>query len=118
MEKTLTIDGQEVRFRASAAIPRLYRIKFGRDLIQDMASIKKELDKQADPTLSTIPVKTLTLFENVAYIMAKHGNPDGVPNTAEEWLDSFDTFSVYAVFPAIMELWSANMTQINEPQKK
>lgn len=118
MEKTLTVDGKEVRFRASAAIPRIYRSKFRRDLIQDMASIKKELDKQANPTLSTLPLKTLTLFENVAYLMAKHADPDGVPNTPEAWLEGFDTFSVYAVFPTIMELWSANMVQLNKPQKK
>lgn len=118
MEKTLTIDGKEIRFQASAAIPRIYRIKFRRDLIQDMDSIKKELDKQANPTLSTLPPKTLTLFENVAYIMAKHADPDSVPDTPESWLEGFDTFSIYAVFPTIMKLWSENMVQLNKPQKK
>ena len=29
--KKIEIDGQMVEFRASAAVPRLYRIKFGRD---------------------------------------------------------------------------------------
>ena len=31
--------------RASALIPRQYRYKFGRDLIQDMQTIQKEADK-------------------------------------------------------------------------
>ena len=44
MERTITIDGQEVRLRASAAIPRLYRIKFQRDILQDMQKIRKELE--------------------------------------------------------------------------
>ena len=30
--KKIEIDGQQVDFRASAAVPRLYRIKFGRDI--------------------------------------------------------------------------------------
>ena len=30
--KTVEIDGKEVIFKASAAIPRIYRIKFGRDI--------------------------------------------------------------------------------------
>lgn len=118
MEKTLTIDGAEVRFRASAAVPRLYRIKFRRDIIQDMNTIHKQLKKQKDPSLSTIPVKTLTLFEDVAYIMAKHADKDAVPNTVDKWLESFDTFSIYAVFPTIMELWKENLEQLNQPQKK
>ena len=30
--KKIVIDGQEVAFRASAAIPRIYRVKFHRDI--------------------------------------------------------------------------------------
>lgn len=36
MEKTINIDGKEVRLRATAAVPRLYRIKFGRDIMSDI----------------------------------------------------------------------------------
>lgn len=39
MEKVFEIDGKEVRMRASALIPRLYRFKFGRDMIKDMTSL-------------------------------------------------------------------------------
>jgi len=118
MEKTITIDGKEVRFRASAAVPRLYRIKFSRDIIQDMNTIHKQLKKQKEPSFSTLPVETLTLFEDVAYIMAKHADKDAVPDTVDKWLEGFDTFSIYAVFPPIMELWKANLDQLNLPQKK
>lgn len=45
MDKTIEIDGKQVKFRATAAIPRLYRIRFGRDIMQDMAALKKELEK-------------------------------------------------------------------------
>ena len=30
MKKNITIDGQEVAFKASAAIPRIYRMQIGR----------------------------------------------------------------------------------------
>ena len=49
MEKTIMIDGREVRLRASAAIPRLYRIKFRRDILQDMQTIKKAVEKSVQP---------------------------------------------------------------------
>ena len=32
LEKTITICGKDVKFRSSATIPRLYRIKFKRDI--------------------------------------------------------------------------------------
>ena len=34
--KTIEIDGKAVTFRASAAIPRLYRNKFQRDIYKDL----------------------------------------------------------------------------------
>ena len=123
MEKTIIIDGREVRLRASAAIPRLYRIKFRRDILQDMQTIKKAVEKSArenakeDGQMSSIPLEALELFENVSYLMAKHADP-AVPPTVEEWLDGFETFSIYTVFPAIEELWMANVQQLSTPAKK
>ena len=67
--------------------------------------------------MSSIPLEALELFENVSYLMAKHADP-AVPPTVEEWLDGFETFSIYTVFPAIEELWMANVQQLSTPAKK
>ena len=40
MERTINIGGAEMRMRASALIPRLYRFKLGRDLIKDMSQLE------------------------------------------------------------------------------
>ena len=123
MEKTIMIDGREVRLRASAAIPRLYRIKFRRDILQDMQTIKKAVEKsvqenaQEGGQMSSIPLEALELLENVSYLMAKHADP-AVPAPVEERLDGFETFSIYTVFPAIEELWMANVQQLITPAKK
>ena len=45
MEKIIRIDGRDILFRATAAIPRLYRIKFGRDIMQDMKDIQQAVEK-------------------------------------------------------------------------
>lgn len=116
MEKTLTIDGRDVKFRATAAVPRLYRIKFRRDIIQDMQIVQAALDKQENDGKS-LPPEALTLFENVAYIMAKHGNKDAVPNDSDEWLDSFNTFSIYEVFQELVDLWGLNMESTSTAKK-
>lgn len=119
MEKTITLDGRTVHLRSSAGIPRLYRLKFRRDIIQDMKIIERAMQKsKRNGKACSIPAEALTLFENVAYLMAKHADPQGVPGTVEEWLDEFETFSIYAVFPVIKDLWAANLETLNTPAKK
>lgn len=117
MTKTITIDGRGICFRATASVPRLYRIKFGRDIMQDMKEIQSALES-AQNGEGPIPPKMLDIFENVAYIMARHADPDMPEHTVEDWLDSFETFSIYQVFPQLMELWSANNQTLVTPKKK
>ena len=121
MERAITIDGREIRLRSSAGIPRLYRLKFRRDMMQDIKIIANAMEKNkenAQNGVSELPVEALTLFENVAYLMAKHADQHNVPDSVDEWLDSFETFSIYTVFPVIQELWAANLETLNTPVKK
>ena len=115
MEKVIEIDGKEIKFRATAAIPRLYRIKFGRDIMKDMQDIQRAMEKSDK---EPIPMKMLEVFENVAYLMAKHADPDLPAKGPEEWLMEFETFSIYAVFPELFELWTANNAVLATPKKK
>lgn len=39
---------------------------------------------------------SLEMFENIAYVMAKHADPQGVPDTPEECLDGFNTFMMHS----------------------
>ena len=117
MTKEIEIDGRMVRFRATAAVPRLYRIKFRRDIMQDMREINAAI-KKAETEEEPIPPQLLEVFENVSFIMARHADPDMKETTVEEWLDGFDTFSIYTVFPELMELWRANNESIATVKKK
>lgn len=117
MDKIILIDGKEVKFRATARTPRLYRVLIGRDMIQDMNKLMKAYDrkKKNDDDLDIID---LQIFEDVAYTMARHANPDMEEKTADEWLDKFDMFSIYEVLPHILELWAINTKQTSTPKKK
>lgn len=115
MKRNITIDGQEVPFKASAAIPRIYRMRFHRDIYKDLRDLEKGIDKN-DPENSNLDLFSLEMFENIAYVMAKHADPS-IPDTPEEWLDSFNTFSIYQVLPQIIELWGLN-TQTDAQAKK
>ena len=68
MEGTVKIGGHEVKMRASAATPVFYRKKFGRDCIVDLS-----------PFMAGQEMADFSVFENLAYIMAKRADPEGVP---------------------------------------
>ena len=105
------IDGKEVEFKASAAVPRIYRMKFRRDLFMDLQKVAKSVDKKGkkkDKEESEIPIEDLEMFENIAYVMAQHADPKNVPADIMEWLEQFQTFSIYQILPAILELWNLN----------
>lgn len=107
MTKVVEIDGKKVPFKASAAIPRIYRVKYGRDIFKDLMKLEKALnDNSAED--SNLDLFSLETFENIAYLMAKHADPS-LPDSAEEWLDEFSVFSIYQVLPEIIELWGLNV---------
>ena len=114
-EKTVVISGKEVRFRSSAAIPRLYRIKFKRDIFKDLTKLEKSYKGKTDDG-EEMQIEDLEIFENVAYIMAFHADPT-IPGTIEERLDEFEMFSIYQVLPEILELWGANLVTDIESKK-
>ena len=101
--KNILIDGKKVKFRASATIPRLY-IQLTKN------SDKNKKDDGGD-------IENLELFENVAYIMAKHADP-AQPDTPEEWLEQFNVLSLYQALPDIIELWRLNNMSVAESKKK
>ena len=114
-EKTILISGKKVRFRSSAAIPRLYRIKFKRDIFKDLTKLEKAYSRKTDDG-EEMQIEDLEIFENVAYIMALHADPS-IPDTIDEWLDEFEMFSIYEVLPEILELWGANLVTDIESKK-
>ena len=105
--KKIEIDGKEFLFRASAAIPRLYRIKFGRDIYKDLAALEKVVG-EGDENNSNLDLFSLEMFENIAYIMARHADST-IADTPEEWLEEFNTFSIYQLLPEIIKLWGLNL---------
>ena len=115
MVKQIEIDGKQVAFKASAAIPRIYRIKFGRDIYKDLRQLEKTVGDNKEES-SGLDTFSLEMFENIAYIMAKHADPS-IPDNPEDWLDEFNTFSIYQVLPQLIQLWGLN-TQTDVESKK
>ena len=130
MKKTVIINGIECNLKSSAAIPRIYRLKFGRDIFVDMTKLQKqisaqeklmkELKEQAEAEGkefdeeeigSSLPISSLEMFENIAFLMHKHGDPSQ-PSDIEEWLEQFETFDIYEILPEILEMWNLENRQL------
>lgn len=124
MRKTLVISGVECKFKSSAAIPRMYRLKFGRDIFVDMQRLQKQVTLQekmrketGEETESSLPIDSLEMFENIAYLMHKHGDASQ-PSEIDEWLEQFETFSIYEILPEILEMWNLENKQMSTAKKE
>lgn len=115
MIRQIEIDGKQVSFKASAAIPRIYRMKFQRDIYKDLKALEKSIGDNSEGN-SNLDMFSLEMFENIAFVMAKHADAS-IPNTPEEWLDGFNTFSIYQVLPQLIELWGLNVQTDVEAKK-
>lgn len=109
--KKVTIGDKEVTFVASAATPRQYRFYTGRDILKDMVVLSKKLEKTEDEDEQLMMVD-FQMFEDIVFTMAKKENGEA---SAEEWLEQFEIFSIYEVFPVIFELWTQNMETTTPP---
>lgn len=116
IKKNITVDGIEVPFKASAAVPRLYRLKFHRDIYKDFAALQTNV-KEGDEENSTLDIESLEVFENIAFIMAKHADPENVPDNPDDFLEQFNTFSIYEILPQLIELWGLNTATQIESKK-
>lgn len=127
MDRIIQIDGKDVKFRATARTPRLYRGIIGRDMIQDMNKLGKAYRKattikedatEEEKLEAQMSAADLEIFENAAYIMARHATPDSIPSSPDEWLDSFNMFSIYQILPKLLELWALNNATTSTAKKK
>ena len=105
LEKTIAIGDKQVKFRSSATIPRLYRMKFKRDIFKDLSRLESSYKGNSDDG-SSFEIEDLEIFENVAYIMAYHAD-HSIPATIEDWLH------ISAVAQEFRRRFEAEMETIN-----
>lgn len=113
MEKTIKIGNKELKLKSTAGTLRIYRTKFRRDLMCDLGKLTKAMDGKGKVNFSVLD---LELFENIAYVMAWQADKT-IPESIDEWLDGFETFSIYEVLPEILELWNLTNLTLEESKK-
>jgi hypothetical protein len=109
MEKTITIDGRQVRFKSNGATPMRYKAQFGKDYLKEilkMAPIEK-MNKKKDVNAKDLEVIDFEVFYNIAWIMAKTADPS-IPEPLE-WLATFEEFPIAEIVPDLQELMTATL---------
>ncbi|CAI3193092.1 hypothetical protein [Clostridium neonatale] len=103
MEKTLTIDGKEVRFKSTAATPLRYKAQFGKDYfaeimkMESLSNVKKDKIKAKD-----IQSIDFEVFYNIIWVLAKTADKN-IPGPLE-WLDGFNEFPLMEIIPELQDL--------------
>ena len=80
----------------------------------------RQLEKSVgenDKDNSNLDLFSLEMFEDLAWLMARHADPANVPDSPEEFLDQFNTFSIYQILPQLIELWGLNVQTEVESRK-
>lgn len=116
MIRTVQIGDQEVVFKSSAAIPHIYRRKFGRDIFLDMDNLLNNINKKKDGG-SDLTIESLEMFEDFAYCLAKHADPS-IPDNVEDWLERFETFDIYNILPQLVAMWAEENVTTGTLKKK
>lgn len=115
MEKTLNIDGKEVKFKSTGAYLLRYKAQFKRDAMQDIFKLAGALDTETGQIVD-IEALDLEVFYNLVWTLAKTANPD-IPEPLE-WLDSFSEFPLLEIIPEIAELIFSCLSSSVKSKKK
>ncbi|SHI75087.1 hypothetical protein SAMN02745975_00527 [Geosporobacter subterraneus DSM 17957] len=115
MERILTIDGRQVKFKSTGAFLLKYKVQFNRDAIKDIFRLAAAIDKENN-TLTDIDAFDLELFYNLVWVLAKTADPQLPPPV--EWLDSFSEFPLMDIIPEISDMIFSCLTSTAPFKKK
>jgi hypothetical protein len=111
MEKILTIDGRQVRFKSTAALPLRYKAQFGRELLADASAVLKcwhPGQEESEPGKGDSKPGyfsadlDISLVYNVIWALAKTADPSIKPPM--EWFDDFDALPIFDWFADLSDL--------------
>lgn len=83
---------------------------------KDLRQLEKSVGEN-DEDNSNLDLFSLEMFEDLTWLMARHADPAKVPDSPEEFLDQFNTFSIYQILPQLIELWGLNVQTEVESRK-
>lgn len=103
MEKTVVIDGKEVRFKSTGATALRYKAQFRKDYLTEILKLNSlnglNLGEASPEQLENVDFE---VFYNIAWTLAKTADPS-IPDPLT-WLDRFEEFPVFDIFPELQDM--------------
>lgn len=115
MEKIINVNGKNIKFKSCGGTLRRYRMAFKSDMIKDLMKLQAKFENKKINSETQFEILDLELFEQIAWAMAKTSD-DSIP-PIENWLDEFETFSIYQILPQLSELLITNFQSIDNEKK-
>ena len=123
------IFGTNHKLKMSAATPRIYRAKFGKDIIVQMDAMyerlsnegkkkdeEKKNEEKKDDSVSFTP-EELEMMENLIFVCNRQAEPEQ-PEDIFEWLASFEIGAITGTYGTIMKMWEDNLHQTSTSKKR
>jgi hypothetical protein len=110
MEKTITIDGKQVRFKVNWATPLRYKAQFQRDYFKEILKLAPlenlQGKKKNQFNIKDLEAVDFEVFYNMSWIMAKTADPT-IPDPIE-WLEGFEEYPLADIIPELQDLLMAS----------
>lgn len=106
MEKTIKIDGRDVTFKSTGALPKRYKMQFQRDFFTDLISMEGTVKKKG-VSVEDIRKINFDVFYDIAWTLAKTAD-NSIPDPLA-WLDSFETFPIIEILPELQDMLAASI---------
>jgi hypothetical protein len=110
MEKTIEIDGRQVRFKSTAATPLRYKAQFGKDYFSELLKMNKlgklNLDGK-DDNYEALEHLDFEVFYNLIWALAKTADKS-IPEPIT-WLDEFEEFPIMEILPELQVLITSSI---------
>ncbi|WP_163102252.1 hypothetical protein [Peribacillus alkalitolerans] len=103
MEKTLVIDGKQVRIKSTGATALRYKAQFGKDYLSEILKLNA-LGKLnvANLEANSLDGVDFEVFYNIVWTMAK--SADSSIADPITWLDGFDEFPLFDIIPELQDM--------------
>lgn len=115
MEKIISIDGRDVRFKSTGAFLLRYKAQFQRDALRDIFKLESIVNKETGE-VESLEALDLETFYNIVWTLAKTADPNIPPPL--EWLDSFEEFPLIDIIPELIEMILSTISTKVQPKKK
>lgn len=117
MEKTINIDGKDIRFRTTARVSMRYKEYLGREMMPDLMNMVpmimklqplENIDNVEDLPLNAFDGVSFDTIYRLAWVYAKTAD-DSTPDIGT-WLDGFTEFPVIDVAAELMPLIKSSIS--------